>query len=346
MPLDGHSYLVSQGWGGKGKGLRDGAICRPIAVTQKKSLAGLGKDRDEAFPFWDHLFTAAASAIKVHIDDSDDEGSASSGDHGEAKKSRSTSLAFKRTETGILSTRRPVHGISAHDGLFRDLNTFVFLRDAARRGLYSRFFRGPVLGPDARLEKQVRESSPKPQYGVGEGEETTVRAMMVRQLENAKKERKERSKEKEKKDKVEENEEDFKRRKEDKTERKRVKEEKRAEERKRKEERRVVREAKEAGPASEVEEGKEKKEKSSKGKEKASEVSEFTPISTSSGDKKASSKDRERSSKKGKTDTDSDRHSERKGSKKSKRKLDGEDEDGAPKKKKKRKSDESELFVQ
>jgi hypothetical protein len=53
MPLDGHNYLVSQGWGGKGKALRDGAISRPLIVAQKKNLSGVGKDRDEAFPFWD-----------------------------------------------------------------------------------------------------------------------------------------------------------------------------------------------------------------------------------------------------------------------------------------------------
>ena len=53
MPLDGHSYLISQGWEGKGTGLRQGAISRPLAIPQKKNLAGLGKDRDEAFPFWD-----------------------------------------------------------------------------------------------------------------------------------------------------------------------------------------------------------------------------------------------------------------------------------------------------
>ena len=53
MPLDSHSYLVSQGWAGKGTGLRQGAISRPLAIPQKKTLAGLGKDRDEAFPFWD-----------------------------------------------------------------------------------------------------------------------------------------------------------------------------------------------------------------------------------------------------------------------------------------------------
>jgi hypothetical protein len=53
MPLDVHSHLVSQGWTGSGTGLRQGAISRPLAIPQKKTLAGLGKDRDEAFPFWD-----------------------------------------------------------------------------------------------------------------------------------------------------------------------------------------------------------------------------------------------------------------------------------------------------
>lgn len=53
MPLDGHSFLVAQGWSGTGSGLRNGAISRPITVAQKKTLSGIGKDRDEAFPFWD-----------------------------------------------------------------------------------------------------------------------------------------------------------------------------------------------------------------------------------------------------------------------------------------------------
>ena len=53
MPLDGHSYLMAQGWEGKGSGLRQGAISNPIIVVQKKTLSGIGKDRDEAFPFWD-----------------------------------------------------------------------------------------------------------------------------------------------------------------------------------------------------------------------------------------------------------------------------------------------------
>ena len=53
MPLNSHSYLVAQGWQGTGTALRDGAVARPVIIAQKKTLAGVGKDRDEAFPFWD-----------------------------------------------------------------------------------------------------------------------------------------------------------------------------------------------------------------------------------------------------------------------------------------------------
>lgn len=55
MPLDGHSFLISQGWSGTGTGLRQDALIRPLAIPQKRTLSGLGKDRDEAFPFWDQF---------------------------------------------------------------------------------------------------------------------------------------------------------------------------------------------------------------------------------------------------------------------------------------------------
>ena len=87
MPLDGHSYLVSQGWQGKGSGLRHGAINRPVIIAQKKTLSGVGKDRDEAFPFWDQyvayqycknvayyrrsVFSAAVNAVKIKVYNSD-----------------------------------------------------------------------------------------------------------------------------------------------------------------------------------------------------------------------------------------------------------------------------------
>ncbi|TFY66429.1 hypothetical protein EVG20_g4661 [Dentipellis fragilis] len=158
MPLDGHSYLVSQGWSGTGTGLRTGSISQPLAIPQKKNLAGLGKDRDEAFPFWDHLFTAAASAIKLKVADSD-----SDGDSEDTTRNTTAAPDLSRTSTGILSNRRPVLGTPVTSGTCTpDLASASALgtstprltlmamakRQAAQRGLYSRFFRGPVIGPD------------------------------------------------------------------------------------------------------------------------------------------------------------------------------------------------------
>ncbi|KAF8964375.1 hypothetical protein BDZ97DRAFT_2007568 [Flammula alnicola] len=156
MPLDGHSYLVAQGWGGKGTGLREGAISRPLAIAQKKNLAGLGKDRDEAFPFWDH---AAAKSIQVKCLSDDEEGT---------EASSSNDVTIKRTSTGIFSTRRPVEGTPATSGTSTPADDdsgsqtprlslmASAKRDAARRGLYSRFFRGPVIGPETIAAEEKR----------------------------------------------------------------------------------------------------------------------------------------------------------------------------------------------
>lgn len=89
MPLDGHTYLASYGWSGKGTGLRNGAIDKPLAIPPKRNLSGIGKDRDEAFPFWDQcvlphsnslthrpiqsLYSAATKAITIKIADDDDD---------------------------------------------------------------------------------------------------------------------------------------------------------------------------------------------------------------------------------------------------------------------------------
>ncbi|KAF8809549.1 hypothetical protein BYT27DRAFT_7232300 [Phlegmacium glaucopus] len=161
MPLDSHSYLVSQGWGGKGTGLRQGAISRPLAIPPKKNLAGLGKDRDEAFPFWDHLFSAAAKSIQIKCLSDDDEE-----ENGSPTNSSNNNTSIKCTSTGILSNRRPIDGTPATSGT----NTpeiaasgsqphrlgllAAAKRDAAKRGLYSKFFRGPVLGPDTIIEEE------------------------------------------------------------------------------------------------------------------------------------------------------------------------------------------------
>ncbi|KAH9080621.1 hypothetical protein EDB83DRAFT_2340518 [Lactarius deliciosus] len=165
MPLDGHAFLVNQGWSGAGTGLRNGSISRPISVPQKRSLAGIGKDRDEAFPFWDHLFTVAASAIQIECFSSD-------GEDGDAstRNVHSSTLDLRQTSTGILSNLPPVVGtpISSDDitpdtasGSSTPRLSIMALakREAARRGLYSRFFRGPVLGPDVQSETVETEAT-------------------------------------------------------------------------------------------------------------------------------------------------------------------------------------------
>ncbi|KAG6335561.1 hypothetical protein ID866_3524 [Astraeus odoratus] len=151
MPLDGYTYLTSYGWTGRGSGLRKGAIEKPISIPQKRNLAGVGKDRDEAFPFWDHLFTAASKAIAIKVTSDDEE------DEDDPSKNDASDIA--RTSTGIISNRRPVNGTPASettsgmttpDPITDPRLSLIAIakREAAKRGLYSKFFRGPVLGPD------------------------------------------------------------------------------------------------------------------------------------------------------------------------------------------------------
>lgn len=147
MPLNSHSYLVAQGWKGTGKALREGAINRPVVIAQKKTLAGVGRDRDEAFPFWDHVFTVTATSINVKLCNDDDNESVDTLPSG-------SSTPLDRTSTGILSNKPKKVGLSVLEtptALQSTRLSIVALakREAARRALYSRFFRGPALSPDA-----------------------------------------------------------------------------------------------------------------------------------------------------------------------------------------------------
>src|ERR1700722_16444254 len=74
---DTHALLVSQGWSGRrGSPLRHGALSTPLLVSRKpRSLSGLGRDRDRAVPFWDHVFAATAVAIGRKLRANDDRGS-------------------------------------------------------------------------------------------------------------------------------------------------------------------------------------------------------------------------------------------------------------------------------
>ncbi|KAJ6508636.1 hypothetical protein C8R45DRAFT_1208278 [Mycena sanguinolenta] len=196
MPLDGHSYLVSQGWTGSGTGLRQGAIARPLAIPQKKTLAGLGKDRDEAFPFWDHLFSAASKSIQIKIsgDDSDDSDS-----------EPNANVSLKRTSTGILSNRRPITGALADDSgaTTPDVDETqpqlsllaAAKRAAAKRMLYSRFFRGPILGPDSAFPPEPA-AIPVPTPDVAEEKPQKKKRKLLDVEEEARQERKRLKKEK------------------------------------------------------------------------------------------------------------------------------------------------------
>ncbi|KAL5482517.1 hypothetical protein ACEPAI_9111 [Sanghuangporus weigelae] len=188
MPLDGHSYLVTQGWSGKGSGLREGAITRPLAIPQKKTLSGLGKDRDDAFPFWDHLYSIATKSIKIKIHKDEDDSS-------DTDSSATPALpTLSRTSTGILSNRRPVAGtpvsssgtaspsaVDASSSSSFSKNEYrisiiaTVKRDAARRSLYSRFFRGPVLGPDYGVTEEDKGPSKTkdPKEGFARKDRTT-----------------------------------------------------------------------------------------------------------------------------------------------------------------------------
>jgi len=77
-------------------------------------------------------------------------------------------VSIKRTATGIFSTTRPIDGTPATSGTItpidddRETTTprlslmAMAKRDAAKHGLYSRFFRGPVLGPETLAEEERR----------------------------------------------------------------------------------------------------------------------------------------------------------------------------------------------
>ena len=74
VKFDPAQHLTKQGWKGTGTGIRlhstsplfmvrlksfhtlalkNGHATRPLPVVPKKSLSGIGKDRDQAIPFWD-----------------------------------------------------------------------------------------------------------------------------------------------------------------------------------------------------------------------------------------------------------------------------------------------------
>ncbi|CAE6438844.1 unnamed protein product [Rhizoctonia solani] len=159
--LDGQTHLVKQGWRGAGHPLKAGGRSRPIVIAQKKTLGGIGKDRDESFAFWDHLYDVAAKTIKLKLP-GDESPADSDQETGNSAIVRISLLTFlpnpypsmqqvRRTQTGILSNRRPTNlptpSSSKSPSPPPSSGSIISLakKEAARRVLYSRFLRGPVI---------------------------------------------------------------------------------------------------------------------------------------------------------------------------------------------------------
>lgn len=128
--FDSATYLRGLGWQGPGSSLNNSANGRakPVTVVQKKTLAGIGRDRDTSFAWWDAVFSSVANKVG------------------------STQPEQRRTTTGILSHRPPPPKANAYDetphtqssGLNLDAMAAVKL-EQARRQLYSGFLRGSVI---------------------------------------------------------------------------------------------------------------------------------------------------------------------------------------------------------
>lgn len=63
--FDSATYLRGLGWQGPGSSLNNSANGRakPVSVVQKKSLAGIGRDRDTSFAWWDAVFSSVANKV-------------------------------------------------------------------------------------------------------------------------------------------------------------------------------------------------------------------------------------------------------------------------------------------
>ncbi|EAL17242.1 hypothetical protein CNBN0690 [Cryptococcus deneoformans B-3501A] len=144
--FDAAKHLEKQGWKGKGTALKNGHATRPLAVVQKKTLSGIGKDRDEAVPFWDHIFAATAANLFIPSAPSSPASGSTS------KWATLTPAAASGNSQSASSSSSPAPpkqrlSIGAQTRISREM---------ARRQLYSRFLRGKVFIPDEELE--IKES--------------------------------------------------------------------------------------------------------------------------------------------------------------------------------------------
>lgn len=123
------------------------------------------------------MFAAAATSIKVKLykDDGDEDTVSDSRQapqtptlcRQDTPQPSGSATPIDRTSTGIISNKPQKVGLSVLDTLATSKGTGISVvalakRESARRGLYSRFFRGPVLSSDAEELPDLRVAQQPP----------------------------------------------------------------------------------------------------------------------------------------------------------------------------------------
>ncbi|GAC99722.1 hypothetical protein PHSY_007325 [Pseudozyma hubeiensis SY62] len=133
MPLNTTNFLVSQGWEGVGVPLDGKAgkgLKKPLAITQKKTLSGIGKDRDRADDWWNSIFTAGAKSLSIGPSPASSGASTPTLDKSKASPSRTT---WNMGERSAGSTTMSLSSLAK--------------REHARKTLMSNFVRGKPIVP-------------------------------------------------------------------------------------------------------------------------------------------------------------------------------------------------------
>ena len=173
---------------------------------------------------WPSVYTAAADAIQIHVEESEEEDDPSSSYTLAAPVKQGSRLSV--TQTGILSNRRPIEFkndfkpriVSRQDGRSGVDLLVLAKREAAKRELYSRFYRGGVVNQEQEQEmKSIPDSDTIKVGAVGvtpacdrgeideQKEESIVLLQGVEEKRQLKEERRKRKKESKKRRAKEEN---------------------------------------------------------------------------------------------------------------------------------------------
>lgn len=160
-------YLKGLGWKGPGEGLNDNphARAKPITVPQKKTLSGVGKDRDTAFPWWEMVFATVATKVGGDAVSALSRPPLPLSPFSQRLASSLLTPAqtkeHHRTSTGIIShlpPPKPSAYASGSGGINLDALGDAKM-EAARRQLYSGFMRGGAIGGS--MEEAVVEGKGK-----------------------------------------------------------------------------------------------------------------------------------------------------------------------------------------